>query len=280
MTEKRRFPRLLTRIPADVRIVPQATGRRPSDPIGALIRDLSVGGVGMEIPRISAAGPYLYKSGSFPAQGRLYLDWTFPSGEVVKALGQTVWCANVPGTDTIYLAGLRFQGVSHRELEIISDFLEVSRQDHGETKRPVGLLSVCAWICGRSYGNPGPSGIGVVLTDEGGKVLTQLSEYLGKLSNPAAEYQALIAALTEAKKMKARRITIYLDSVFLRLEVGGTGVKSPAAHLEPLAIMARALMASFSRVEMISVPSERNRKAQVLAERAIMTSGAVGRPVR
>lgn len=276
--EKRRFPRVLTTIQADLRIVPQAAASLPSQPLNAMIRDLSLGGVGLEMSRISAGGLHLYDDGSGAGKNRVYLGWTFPSGQGVKAFGQTVWWSRVPGRGTVYSAGLRFQGVSQKDIEIIAGFLDVSRTRLGETQGLAGSMSVCAWICGRSYGNPGPAGIGVVLTNEKGEVLTQVSEYVGKLTNPAAEYQALIAALTAAKKLRARRVAVYTDSVFIRLGIGGAGVKSPASHLEPLAIMARSLMASFTRVEMISVTSEKNRKAQGLAERAVRLSGTTGRP--
>lgn len=275
--EKRRFPRVLTTIPAGLRIVSQAAAELPSQPMSVMIRDLSLGGVGLEISRISAGVPYLHNDGASARHNRVYLGWTFPSGRGVKAFGQTVWWSRVGARETMYSAGLRFQGVSHRDVEIIASFLEESRRQQTEAQRLACSISVCAWICGRSYGNPGPAGIGVVLTNEQGEVLTQVSEYVGRLTNPAAEYQALIAALTAAKKLRAKRVAVYTDSVFIRLGIGGAGVKSPASHLEPLAIMARSLMASFTRVEMISVTSDRNKKAQGLAERAVRLSATGGR---
>ncbi len=275
--EKRRYPRVITTIPAEFRILPQEAARLPSQPLEATIRDLSLGGAGLEISRIPAGRLYLYEEGPSARQGRVYLRWTFPSGEGIKAFGQTAWWSRTPGRETMYSAGLRFQGVSHKDIEIIAGFLEESRSHQAEKATLAGSMSVCAWISGRSYGNPGPAGIGVVLTNEQGEVLTQVSEYVGKLTNPAAEYQALIAALTAAKKLRARRVAVYTDSVFIRLGTGEAGLKPPASHLEPLAIMARSLMASFTRVEMISIASEKNRKAQGLAERAVRSSGATGR---
>lgn len=243
-----------------------------------MIRDLSLGGVCLELSQISAGGLRLYDDGSGAEQNRVYLGWTFPSGQGIKALGQTVWLSRASARETMYSAGLRFQGVSHKDMEIIADFLELSRRQEAETHRLAGSTSVCVWICGRSYGNPGPAGIGVVLTNEQGELLSQVSQYVGKLTNAAAEYQALIAALTEAKKARARRVAVYTDSVFIRLGIGSAGLKSPASHLEPLAIMARSLMASFTRVEMVSVTSDKNRKAQGLAERAVRMSRTKGGP--
>jgi ribonuclease HI len=52
-----------------------------------------------------------------------------------------------------------------------------------------------AYSDGGARGNPGPAGYGVVIKDESGKKIAELSEYLGHQTNNFAEYQGLIAAL-------------------------------------------------------------------------------------
>ena len=47
---------------------------------------------------------------------------------------------------------------------------------------------------GAARGNPGPAGIGVVVMDGEGKVLKEISQYIGKAPNNFAEYEALIRA--------------------------------------------------------------------------------------
>ena len=65
---------------------------------------------------------------------------------------------------------------------------------------------------GGSRGNPGPAAIGVVIKDEKDKILKKHSEYLGKLTNNQAEYQALLKGLQLAKEFKPQEVICYLDS--------------------------------------------------------------------
>ena len=44
---------------------------------------------------------------------------------------------------------------------------------------------------GGSRGNPGPSGIGVVLLDEDGEAIYELGEFLGRRTSNFAEYNKL-----------------------------------------------------------------------------------------
>ena len=48
---------------------------------------------------------------------------------------------------------------------------------------------------GGARGNPGPAAIGAVIEDEGGKVIKEISEYIGEATNNEAEYRAAITAL-------------------------------------------------------------------------------------
>src|SRR3989344_8945585 len=54
---------------------------------------------------------------------------------------------------------------------------------------------------GGSRNNPGIAGAGVVITDEKGGVLKEISEFLGVRTNNWAEYEAIILGLEEVKKM-------------------------------------------------------------------------------
>ena len=56
---------------------------------------------------------------------------------------------------------------------------------------------------GGSRGNPGPAGIGAVVTDPDGdppERLASVSEYIGDTTNNVAEYRALIAGLEAARE--------------------------------------------------------------------------------
>src|SRR3989338_9566461 len=53
---------------------------------------------------------------------------------------------------------------------------------------------------GGARGNPGSAAVGVVIQDEAGKIVKELSEYIGETTNNQAEYEAVIRALRAAKK--------------------------------------------------------------------------------
>src|SRR3954471_9674653 len=59
---------------------------------------------------------------------------------------------------------------------------------------------VTAHVDGGARGNPGPAGYGVYLADAQGKMLAELSEFLGIQTNNYAEYNGLLAALDFAVK--------------------------------------------------------------------------------
>ena len=48
---------------------------------------------------------------------------------------------------------------------------------------------------GSSHGNPGPSGIGIIVFDESGRVLDKFSKFIGFGTNNEAEYHALNKAI-------------------------------------------------------------------------------------
>src|SRR5438552_18691049 len=86
---------------------------------------------------------------------------------------------------------------------------------------------------GGSRGNPGPAGIGIVLRAQDGTTLATLGRFIGRATNNAAEYRALITALQEAKKLGAKHIQIRGDSELIIKQMRGEyRVKHP--DLKPL----------------------------------------------
>ena len=63
---------------------------------------------------------------------------------------------------------------------------------------------------GGARGNPGPAGIGAVLTI--GEQQYLFKKYIGETTNNQAEYQALILGLDEAIKRGIKEIHCFLDS--------------------------------------------------------------------
>ena len=68
-----------------------------------------------------------------------------------------------------------------------------------------------AYVDGGSLGNPGPSGIGVVMdTPEGAPI--RISKWIGHQDNNVAEYVALLEALQCALTLNASGLHVYSDS--------------------------------------------------------------------
>jgi len=130
------------------------------------------------------------------------------------------------------------------------------------------VKSVAIYSDGGSRGNPGPAGYGAVLTDPSGKVLAELSEFVGRKTNNEAEYLGLIAGLEAARDMGAREVRIRADSELLVRQVNGT-YKMKSARLRPLLQEVQALLGAFQTWSAQHVPRERNAHADRLANEAM-----------
>lgn len=133
---------------------------------------------------------------------------------------------------------------------------------------PKSVREVIVLIDGASRGNPGPSGIGVVIKDSHERIVKEISEYIGHGTNNFAEYRALLKALEEAKAMRAQAVEIRSDSDLLVSQLTGSyKVKSP--DLSPLYHEAVTLLRSFSRWSARHVARGQNAAADALANQAI-----------
>jgi len=121
---------------------------------------------------------------------------------------------------------------------------------------------------GAARGNPGPAGIGAVLKDNVGKVVCEVSEYLGEKTNNQAEYMALIKALARAASIGAEDVHVFADSELMVKQIKGL-YKIKNEGLKPLYDEARGLIRKFKSVSISYVPRERNREADKLANEAI-----------
>lgn len=55
---------------------------------------------------------------------------------------------------------------------------------------------------GASRGNPGESGIGIIIYDENDNIIKKWNEYIGKSTNNQAEYRALLKSIELIKELK------------------------------------------------------------------------------
>jgi len=123
------------------------------------------------------------------------------------------------------------------------------------------------FIDGASSGNPGPSGIGVVILRDG-RTAKEMSRFIGPATNNIAEYTALIAALTECLKMRADHVLVNTDSQLLHRQLNGEyKVRQP--HIAALYRQAVKLIACFKQVRIQHIRREFNKEADRLAVKAI-----------
>jgi ribonuclease HI len=128
------------------------------------------------------------------------------------------------------------------------------------------MSDLVAYVDGGSLGNPGPSGIGVVIEGcDGGTI--RIARWIGRQDNNVAEYVALLEALQCAQKLKARALHVYSDSqVVVRQMQGEYACRSP--RLYSLHWICRKLARSF-KFSITHVPRERNAEANNLATSAV-----------
>ena len=133
-------------------------------------------------------------------------------------------------------------------------------------KQPDSFL--IAHIDGGARGNPGPAGYGVVLTDQAGRKVAALSEYLGHQTNNYAEYSGLLAALNYVLKNDHKALKAVADSELLVKQIRGEyKVKSPS--LSELYQRARKMIGQLEWFSIQHVLREGNQEADRLANLAM-----------
>jgi len=129
-------------------------------------------------------------------------------------------------------------------------------------------LKAILYADGASRGNPGRAGAGAVLIGENGKVIAELTKYLGTTTNNVAEYNGFIIGLEEAKRLGVDDLEVRMDSKLVVEQMRGVWkIKHP--NMRPLALKAGALFASFPKRTITHVPREENGIADALSNRAI-----------
>jgi len=130
------------------------------------------------------------------------------------------------------------------------------------------MPDLVAYVDGGSLGNPGPSGIGVVIEGaENGKI--RIARWIGHQDNNVAEYVALLEALQIALALRARKLHVFSDSEVVVRQMRGEYVcRSPRLYSLNWICrkLARCLAFSISHVR-----RERNAEANGLAASALTT---------
>jgi ribonuclease HI len=127
---------------------------------------------------------------------------------------------------------------------------------------------VVVHVDGGARGNPGPAGIGVVVTDEHGEELARANDFIGTATNNEAEYRALLLGLELASQLGVREVEVVNDSQLVARQISGE-YRVKKEDLKPLHARALARLRGFERWQVRSVPREQNELADGLVNEAI-----------
>ena len=128
------------------------------------------------------------------------------------------------------------------------------------------MPELVAYVDGGCLGNPGPSGIGVVICGcaEGP---VRIAKWIGHQDNNVAEYLALLEALQHAVSVKARSLRVYSDSeIVVKQMMGEYACRSPRLYSLNWTCRKLARLVQFS-IEHIA--REHNHEANELANDAV-----------
>ena len=131
-----------------------------------------------------------------------------------------------------------------------------------------GRQKCALYTDGASRGNPGPAGAGAVLLDQQGREIAARAEYVGRCTNNAAEYRALVMGLQMAVENGCTDLDIFLDSELIVRQLTGR-YKVKKSTLKPLFSQAQQLLQCFTNFSVTHVPRAKNQRADQLANQGI-----------
>lgn len=126
---------------------------------------------------------------------------------------------------------------------------------------------------GGARGNPGPAAGGVVIQNDKGEIISEMSKYFGIATNNQAEYQALVLALEKSKELlqgssDQKIIECNLDSELVVNQLNGK-YRIKNEGLKPLFKKISSLISKFDSVAFFHIPRDRNRSADKLVNREL-----------
>ena len=122
---------------------------------------------------------------------------------------------------------------------------------------------------GGARGNPGPAGIGAVIKDQSGKVLKEVSEYIGETTNNQAEYQAVVFAFKVIEKIKdVSELDFYLDSELVVKQLRGE-YRVKNLDLQPWFVKIFNMSQKYKKVKYTHIKRDLNKDADRLANLAM-----------
>ena len=131
--------------------------------------------------------------------------------------------------------------------------------------------NITIYTDGGARGNPGISGVGAVILDTDGRVLVEISKYLGdSLTNNYAEYEAIYLALQKCIDLGLQDSSVELraDSRLAVEQLSGNW-KVKDSNIREQFNKVNRLLEQFKSVKFTHIPREQNKRADALANEAM-----------
>lgn len=130
---------------------------------------------------------------------------------------------------------------------------------------------------GGSRGNPGPAAIGIVFSDESGKIIHTHKKYIGEATNNEAEYQAITTALEILLKstwfsknnVAGKKVICRLDSQLVVEQVNGNYKIKQDRIREFIDQIRDKISCMHLNISFSYVPREENKDADKLVNEAL-----------
>jgi ribonuclease HI len=132
-------------------------------------------------------------------------------------------------------------------------------------------MTILAYTDGASRGNPGDSGVGVIMKDESGTIVSSEYGYIGQATNNIAEYTALATCLKLAGTLGCKSLVVHSDSELMVRQLNGEYKVKDLKLKQQYQIIQNLLTNAKFQFSIKHVPREKNREADLLANRGIDT---------
>jgi ribonuclease HI len=129
-------------------------------------------------------------------------------------------------------------------------------------------MKVVVNVDGGARGNPGPAAIAAVIQDDGGEVLVEHGERIGRATNNVAEYKALLLGIERAAALGASELELVGDSELVVKQVKGE-YKVKDATMRELHGRVRDALRDFDQWSIRHVRREHNAEADRLVNEAL-----------
>jgi ribonuclease HI len=130
-------------------------------------------------------------------------------------------------------------------------------------------MTLLAYTDGASRGNPGESGIGIIVKTPQGELVFSEYGYIGRTTNNLAEYSALLALIKRAMKLQCKQLIVHSDSELMVRQMNGE-YKVKDQEILKLRHKIEALLKRCSfEVEIRHIPRSENTEADKLANLGI-----------